>query len=318
MLPSRRASHPRAAEQRGGVELKFRQRFAVVVSLLVLALVLVPAVAMAAPAITQGVRGTVLDSTTGMGIPFAPVSIQVDGGEWVDLLCGFDGTYSYATPVSSDIRVHAGGPSFYNGEEVWPITVSAGAVTTQDFTLDRGEMFEQRVYRFFNMQAGVHFYTASDEEFINVYKNLSGTFHYDGVAYYVPWGESGDPSFVNPNTFPLYRFYNKKTGVHFFTMSEQEKANVIATRGDDYVYEGVAYWVSDRALELEFVKASGSGGFPVYRFYVPSRDSHFFTADSGEIFTPFSKLSDIYQYEGVGYYVNGWRYVGGGQTNAPR
>jgi len=287
--------------------LKFRSQLIGVLALLVLALVLSPAVAMAAPTISQGVIGTIMDSSTGVGIPFAPVSIQVDGGDWVYLTCGYDGTYSYATPVSADIRIHAGGPSFYNGEEVWPVVVTAGAVTTQDFSLDRGEMFEQPIYRFFNMRSGVHFYTANNQEFINVYKNLGTIFHYDGIAYYVPWGQSSNPSFTNPNTFPLYRFFNRNTGTHFYTMSEQEKANVIATRSDDYTYEGVAYWVSDRVFTTNIAAFFGMGGFPVYRFYVPARDSHFFTADSGEIFAPFTKLSDDYKYEGVGFYINGWR-----------
>lgn len=296
--------------------MKIRSRLIGVLALLVLALVLAPAAATAAPTISQGVNGTILDSTTGVGIPFAPLSIQVNGGGWVDLTAGYDGTYSYSTPVSADIRIHAGGPSFYDGEEVWPVTVLAGKVTTQNFTLDRGEMFEQRIYRFFNMQAGVHFYTASDQEFINVYRTLQGVFHYDGVAYYVPWGASQNSSFVNPNTHPLYRFFNKNTGAHFFTMSEQEKANVIATRGDDYVFEGVAYWVSDHAVQTNFAIAIGFGNFPVYRFYVPARDAHFFTADSGEIFAATSKLSDDYHYEGVGYYINGWEYIGS-QSGGP-
>jgi len=287
--------------------LKLRVRLIGVVALLALALIVAPTAASAAPAITQGVRGTVTDSGTGLGIPFALLVIQVDGGAPTFLKCDYDGTYSLATPPSADVVVTALG-GYHMGDSAGPLVVTAGAVTVQDFSLDRSPAFRQAVYRFFNMRGGVHFYTANDQEFMNVYKNLSSTFHYDGVAYTVPWGISSDPGLQNPNTFPLYRFYNKTTGVHFFTMSEQEKANVIATRSDDYVYEGVAYWVSDRIYSNGILDLFGLGGMPVHRFYMPARDAHFFTANSGEIFG-LPKLSQEYQYEGVGFYINGWRSV---------
>lgn len=286
--------------------MKVRLRLVGVLTLLALALLLVPTTATAAPAITQGVRGIVRSAATGVGIPFAPLVISVDGVSTF-MECEYDGTYSLATAVSANVSVSATG-MFYVGQTVGGLAVTAGQVTVQDFSLLRGTTFEQPVYRFFNMRGGVHFYTASDQEFMNVYKNLAGVFHYDGVAYYVPWGQSSIPGVTNPNTFPLYRFFNKKTGVHFYTMSEQEKANVIATRSDDYVFEGVAYWVSDRVLSTTPAAIFGPAGFPVYRFYVPERDAHFFTADSGEIFG-FPKLSDAYRYEGVGFYINQWRSV---------
>lgn len=289
--------------------MKVRLRLTGVLAVLVVALAFMPAVAMAAPTIAQGVNGTVMDSSTGVPIPFSPVFYQVNGGATVFIKCGFDGTYSIATPVSAEITVTAG--DIHHGiASAGPLAVTAGAVTTQNFSLERSVIFEQPVYRFFNVLAGVHFYSADDAEFINVYKNMQHIYHYDGIAYHVPWGDSGVSGVVNPNTFPLYRFYNKNTGVHFYTMSEQEKADVIATRGGDYVFEGIAYRVSDRAAELGSSVILGiQGGFPVYRFYLPSKDSHFFTADSGEIFFPFFKLSDVYKYEGVGFYVNDWRSV---------
>ena len=41
----------------------------------------------------------------------------------------------------------------------------------------------------------------------------------------------------------VYRFYNMRTGTHFYTADPAEKANVIATLGAVYHYEGVAYYV---------------------------------------------------------------------------
>jgi hypothetical protein len=259
---------------------------------LALVLVLVPAIAIAAPAITQGVRGTVRDAITGSGIPFARMEVQIGSYPSTVFTADYDGTYSFSTIATDTVDVWAGAPFHSDDDSV--VTVGNGAVTTVDFSLGRYSEYEQPVYRFFNMRGGVHFYTASDQEFMSVYKNLSGVFHYDGIAYYVPWGTSVVPAFTNPNTKPLYRFFNRKTGVHFYTMSEVEKNNVIATRGADYNSEGVAYYVSD-----------DPSGLPIYRFYVPLRDAHFFTADSGEVFSS-SQLSNYYHYEGIGFYIGDW------------
>ena len=288
--------------------------------LVVLALVLVPAVAMAAPAITQGVQGVVKDASTGVAIPFARVSVQVGAGPVAYFTTEYDGTYSYATVASDDIHMTASAGSRVT--QLASVVVDEGLPTTQDFSLIRFSEFDQPVYRFFNMKGGVHFYTADDAEFINTYKNLSSVFHYDGIAYFVPWGDSEDPDAINPNTVPLYRFFNRRTGVHFYTASEAEKANVIATRSDDYTYEGIAYNVSDHPATFTAVAgvAAETGvalgrrlSLPIYRFYVPLRDAHFFTADSGEIFGPQnSGLSNYYHYEGIGFYINGWEFTNPG------
>jgi len=280
--------------------LKTKWRLLGTLAVLVLALALLPTVASAAPAITQGIKGVVKSSATGLPIPFADVHIDYSAGGHIDYIkADWDGSYSIQL-ADDDYYIEAYSRRFAY-QEFDPVTVAAGAVVTQDFSLDEEATPDQPVYRFFNMQAGVHFYTASDEEFMNVYKNLSGTFHYDGIAYYVPWGAGDDVDFENPNTTPLYRFFNKKAGVHFFTMSEQEKNTVMNTLSDTYVFEGVAYWVTGDPV----------GTLPVHRFYLPSRNTHFFTADDSEIFRPSAQLSNVYQYEGIGYYIGDWMYVGG-------
>lgn len=288
--------------------MKNRWRVIGLVTVLVLAFALVPAVAMAAAPITQGIQGAVRDAVTGVPIPFARVHIDYSGGgHIVDLTADWDGTYSFA--LDPDDYWMEASSSRHLGQSFNPVTVATDTVTTQDFSLVHDPIAPyQPIYRFFNMKGGVHFYTASDEEFINVYGNLSSVFHYDGVAYAVPWGTSEDPDLINPNTFPLYRFFNRHTGVHFYTMSEAEKANVIATRGDDYIYEGVAYWVSDGSVFATPAQVGEGEGLPIYRFYVPSRDAHFFTANNGEVLAD-SQLSNYYHYEGIGFYIDSWRSV---------
>ena len=270
---------------------------------LVLGLVLVPTVAMAAPVGDQGVQGVVKDAS-GIPIPFAEMRVKVNPTAATEyFLANYDGTYSYATPPTTTVEVAA--RSMYHLETVvFPVVVTAGAFTTEDLILDREPEFFQPVYRFFNMTGGVHFYTASDAEFINVYKNMA-TLHYqyDGIGYWVAQGPDIEPTLdsdgaINHNTVPLYRFFNKRTLVHFYTADVAEMNNVKNNMKAYYNYEGVAYQVSD----------SDQYGQKIFRFYNPGRHAHFYSADMSEIWGRKS-LSAIYQFEGIGFYSGGWEWV---------
>jgi len=266
-----------------GIKLLLKRRVIGSLVLLVLALALIPAVASAVPLATQGVAGVVRDSVTGVGVPFATVHIDYFGdGHIVYLTTGYDGTYSYSlAPGKYFMEAWSMGHSTQSIAD--SITVDPGAVTTQDFTLVR---YAQPVYRFFNMVSGVHFYTASDSECAAVCKNLGKYFKLDGIAWTIPLNSS-------TNNKPLYRFFNVKMGVHFYTKDEAEKAYVLAHYPARYHYEGVAYMVSEDPT-----------GIPVYRFYNPARNAHFYTVDMTEV-TRFAKLSTAYHYEGVAYYIGG-------------
>jgi len=91
------------------------------------------------------------------------------------------------------------------------------------------------VYRFYNKKTGTHFYTISAEERDNVVANLSGTYAFDGPAWYAS---------LTPmqSSIPIFRFFNTKTGTHFYTTSTAERARVIATL-PEYSNEGIAYYV---------------------------------------------------------------------------
>ncbi len=142
---------------------------------------------------------------------------------------------------------------------------------------------------------------------------------------------------------PVYRFYNTQTTAHFYTTSETEKANVLATMpqfhlegtafhgasasspGLSPVYRfynyqtGVHFYTiseSEKSSVLanlpQFVlegpayyasQVSGQGLTPLYRFYVPAKGFHFYTASSTERDSIIANLASTYSYEGVGYYV---------------
>jgi hypothetical protein len=92
------------------------------------------------------------------------------------------------------------------------------------------------VYRLYNRMTGTHFYTISTAERDDVLATLGGTHVLEGIAYYVLPAKGSDTAVV-------HRFYNRRTGVHFYTSSEEERAAVVATLSHVYAYEGEAFYV---------------------------------------------------------------------------
>jgi len=92
------------------------------------------------------------------------------------------------------------------------------------------------LYRFYNRTRSTHFYTASVAERDMVIATWPGVFTYEGIAYNV----SAVPA---PKTMEVYRFYNVRSGSHFYTTSVAERDNVIATWPSVFVYEGPAFYV---------------------------------------------------------------------------
>ena len=89
------------------------------------------------------------------------------------------------------------------------------------------------VYRFFNNDTGVHFYTANETERDVVLD--SDNFSYEGASY-----QGVDPVTGADSSLPVYRFLNSTTGAHFYTPSAAERDAVEEL--PDYQSEGVAYY----------------------------------------------------------------------------
>ncbi len=143
------------------------------------------------------------------------------------------------------------------------------------------------VWRFFNKKQGSHFYTASAAEKATVLATLSSTYSLDGLAYSV---REATPA----NDTPLHRFYNKKTGTHFYTASAAEKATVQSTMSATYNYEGVAYYVSD---------TEPIGAKRVWRFFNKKNGTHFYTASPTEKALVQNTLSATYQLDGPAFFL---------------
>jgi hypothetical protein len=78
------------------------------------------------------------------------------------------------------------------------------------------------VYRFYNTRLGTHFYTQSETEKNFVIANYP-VFTYEGAVYYAP------PTQDFAGSTALFRFYNTRTGAHFFTRNVDERDHVLAT-----------------------------------------------------------------------------------------
>ena len=152
---------------------------------------------------------------------------------------------------------------------------------TFDSSPVNGEDSGSTVYRFFNTDTGVHFYTVDENERDTV-ENLDN-FISEGASY-----ESVDP--LSGQSTPVYRFFNEDTGVHLYTISETERDAV--ENLDNFIFEGEAFSAYETEVE---------GSIPIYRFFNSTTGAHFYTPSATERDSVENDLAD-FQSEGIAYY----------------
>ena len=141
------------------------------------------------------------------------------------------------------------------------------------------------VFRFFDSNYGTHFFSASPDE-RNTIVATRPDLVYEGVGL-----QSVDPASNDPNSSPVYRFFDSTYGTHFFTASASERDTVIGTR-PDLVYEGTGFYEHTQQQ---------AGDTAVYRFFDTRFGTHFYTADAGERATVAATRPDLVD-EGIGFY----------------
>jgi lysyl endopeptidase len=140
------------------------------------------------------------------------------------------------------------------------------------------------VFRMYNTNTGTHFYTGSAGERNNIRRTIP-SFRYEGSVYTVA---SAPAAGLNP----VFRFFNRRTGTHFYTISAGERDAVMNLT--DFRYEGIAWYAR---LSTD----NTAGTISIYRFFIPSKGTHFYTASEGERDNVIANLAGIYRYEGVAY-----------------
>ena len=99
---------------------------------------------------------------------------------------------------------------------------STDAVSSALAAPQRKAFVKVTMYRFFNTRTGAHFYTVSTTERDTIKDDVCPT-----TPTKVPPSRCTD----RPPTglSPVYRFYNRNTGTHLYTISETEKATIQAS-----------------------------------------------------------------------------------------
>jgi hypothetical protein len=93
---------------------------------------------------------------------------------------------------------------------------------------------------------------------------------------------------------PIFRFWSPTLEHHFYTISESEKNKLINRFSDVWTYEGVGYYA--------FSTAGQPNTLPVYRFWSPTSESHFYTISESEKNKLINRYSDAWTYEGIVFY----------------
>lgn len=143
----------------------------------------------------------------------------------------------------------------------------------------------QPVYRFYNGQANVYFYTISSTERDTILATLSNTLKYEGVAFFASPSAAAGFS-------PIYRFRNNLNGSYFYTISPAEY-NTITQYYPQYAYEGIAWYAEPSAA---------GGGMPLYRFRT-NNNSHIYTSYESERSSIINNYPS-FVFEGPAYYVH--------------
>ncbi|MGE5296508.1 MAG: hypothetical protein ACM3VT_16945 [Solirubrobacterales bacterium] len=145
------------------------------------------------------------------------------------------------------------------------------------------------VYRFWSPLTYSHFYTISEEEAQLLIDNYAYAWTYEGIAYNALTDDSESGS------MPVYRFWSPTLGGHFFTISNDERASLVANWPDVWTYEGVAFYAYPEGRQPE-------GTHPVYRFWSDILGHHFFTISESERQLLVDNYSFIWTYEGIAWY----------------
>ena len=194
----------------------------------------------------------------------------------------------YSYPSAASVQIVPGNQptwNFYTYTPYFP-QISVWTHYNNFFGDPRIDAVAGRIQRFYNRVNGSHFYTASAAEAQNVARNLSAIYTFEGPAYSLDTTSGA-------NGQPLFRFYNRQNGSHFYTVSEAERDATIRNLRGTYTFEGAAYMVS----------IDPTNRTPVYRFYNRQANSHFYTIDPTERDWVIAQLGWKYTYEGVAYYV---------------
>ncbi len=223
----------------------------------------------------------------------------VDAGYWADprdleVAAGAD--EADAVWVSGDYHLSGGSPCIDAADPQYAAVAGEtdldGRTRVADAAADMGA-YESRnlvpVYRFRSRSTNKYLYTASETEKDNLIGQTSGTWQFEGTAYYVY------KSAVREGLKPVYRFWSAKLSSHLYTISESEKNRLMTQYTTDvWAFEGIVFYAYPEGSQPERAK-------PVYRFWSDRLGGHFYTIDETEK-EQYRANTAMWAFEGVVWY----------------
>jgi len=98
---------------------------------------------------------------------------------------------------------------------------------------------------------------------------------------------------IASEALPVHRFWSPVLGVHFYTISEGEKQELL-DQPQVWLYEGIAFQA--------FSSGVADSLAPVHRFVAPASGAHFYTLKETEKDKLLRHLSDVWTYAGVAFH----------------
>ncbi len=191
------------------------------------------------------------------------------------------------TPISTLDQAIDADPSEHNVDNYVTRLEAATGSTGDDQTLPNitPTTVGLQVFRFFDTHSGTHFYTDSAAEESGLIASRPDLV-FEGVGL-----NALNPSASDPNAAPVFRFFEKTDGSHFYTASAAERDGLIASRSD-LVFEGTGFYEHT---------TQQVGDSPVYRFFDNQNGTHFYTASATESASVLATRPDLVN-EGVAFY----------------
>lgn len=188
---------------------------------------------------------------------------------------------------------------FTFGERILPTDLNLAIL--DDIGYDINAFEQTPVHRFFQYDRGFHFYTVSDIERENIIERSDTgelNYNYENVAYRVLAKDTDNLTGEKiEGALPIYRFFNRQTGAHFFTISEFERDYIIDNLSN-YDFENVAYYAFESQPEnLETI--------PLYRMLNTQSGAHLFTTSEFEFNSIQENLPhfEVEANDGITFYV---------------
>ena len=143
---------------------------------------------------------------------------------------------------------------------------------------DESQLLLTNVHRLYQYEKGFHFYSSDLNEINYIQEKTSAgemSYTYEAEKFQVLASDELLTGEAIEGVEPVYRFFNKETGAHLYTMDENEIDYIIDAFAN-YDFEGIKYY----AFETE---PANLDTIPVYRMLNNQSGAHLFTIDQNEI-----------------------------------